>query len=185
VLEKVPRKEEKRWRRVGSIQQKLARAWHNGLSGAPGWFGANWALSGISGATWLKFTRLSGESSAPAPKYIGDELVALGKSPRTSRLKITGLSSESEPLEPTVTSAICGRRVARANSRLGTPDCPVCTRQCPVRQPVLRPNGRLRPIWKEIAHRTATIVVRWCTGLSSAPLNRRQQLPSKLISNSS
>jgi hypothetical protein len=43
---------------------------------------ANWPLSGIGGATWLKITRLSGESSAPAPKYIGDELVALGKSRR-------------------------------------------------------------------------------------------------------
>jgi hypothetical protein len=36
------------------------------------------------------------------------------------------------------------------------------TGQCPVRQPVPRPNGRLRPIWKEIAHRTATVTVR-CT----------------------
>jgi hypothetical protein len=44
----------------------------------------------------------------------------------------TGLSSESEPLEPTVGNAINGRRVARANGRLGTPDCPVCTGQCPV-----------------------------------------------------
>jgi hypothetical protein len=40
---------------------------------------ANRPLSGIGGATWLKFTGLSGETSAPAPKYIGDELVALGK----------------------------------------------------------------------------------------------------------
>jgi hypothetical protein len=39
----------------------------------------NWLLSGIGGVTWLKITGLSGESSAPAPKYIGDELVAFGK----------------------------------------------------------------------------------------------------------
>jgi hypothetical protein len=40
---------------------------------------ANRPLSKIGGATWLKITGLSGESTAPAPKYIGDELVALEK----------------------------------------------------------------------------------------------------------
>jgi hypothetical protein len=40
----------------------------------------NWSLSEIGEATWLKITRLFGESLAPAPKYIGDKLVALGKS---------------------------------------------------------------------------------------------------------
>jgi hypothetical protein len=39
----------------------------------------NWPLSGIGRVTWLKFTGLSGEISAPAPKYIGDELVTLEK----------------------------------------------------------------------------------------------------------
>jgi hypothetical protein len=39
-------------------------------------------LSGIGGATWLKITGLSGELPAPAPKYIGDELVALRKKKR-------------------------------------------------------------------------------------------------------
>jgi hypothetical protein len=51
--------------------------------------------------------------------------------------------------------------------------------------PVPRPNGRLRPIWKEIAHRTATVAVRWCTGLPGAPLDRRQELSTKLMSNGS
>jgi hypothetical protein len=141
VLETVPRKEEKRWRRVGSVQPKPARAWHIGLSGgAPDSVRCPKLVRRQLGAlgnrrgdvakiyrTVRWCTGLSGESSAPAPKYIGDELVALGKSPRTSWLKITGLSGESEPLEPTVTSAICGRRVAHANSRLGTPDYSVCT----------------------------------------------------------
>jgi hypothetical protein len=87
---------------------------------------ANWPLLGIGGAMWLKITKLFGESSTPMPKYIGDKLVALGKSPRTLRLKFTGLSGESEPPEPTVTCAISGRRVARANGRLGTPDSVRC-----------------------------------------------------------
>jgi hypothetical protein len=39
----------------------------------------NWPLSEIGGATWLKIIGLSGESLAPTPKYIGDELVALRK----------------------------------------------------------------------------------------------------------
>jgi hypothetical protein len=63
---------------------------------------------------------------------------------------------------PTVGHAICGRCVARSNSRLGTPDCPVCIGQCLVRQSTPRTNGRMRQVWKEIAHRTATVIVR-CT----------------------
>jgi hypothetical protein len=46
---------------------------------------------------------------------------------------------------PMVGCAIYGRRVSRSNGRLGTPDCPVC-------QWAPRINGRLCPIWKEIAH---------------------------------
>jgi hypothetical protein len=41
-----------------------------------------------------------------------------------------------------------------SNGRLGAPDYPVCTGQCPVRHLAWRSNGRLCPIWKEIAHRT-------------------------------
>jgi hypothetical protein len=41
-----------------------------------------------------------------------------------------------------------------SNGRQGAPDCPVCTRQCPVRQWARSCNGRLCPIWKEITHRT-------------------------------
>jgi hypothetical protein len=59
------------------------------------------------------------------------------------------------------------------------------TGQCPVHQRARKTNGRLRPIWKEIEHQTGTVHVRWCTGLSGAPLDRRQDLPSKLISNDS
>jgi hypothetical protein len=87
--------------------------------------------------------------------------------------------------QPTVVRAINARHMVRANGQLGTPDCPVCTGQCPVRQPVPRTNGRLRPVWKEIEHRTATVAVRWCTGLSDAPLDRRQELPTKLMFNGS
>jgi hypothetical protein len=70
---------------------------------------------------------------------------------------------------PTVGYANRRRRVARSNSRLGTPDCPVCTGQCPVRQPTPTTNGRMRQIWKEIMHRTTTVTVR-CTTRQKASL---------------
>jgi hypothetical protein len=75
---------------------------------------------------------------------------------------------------------IYGQHVARANGQLGTPDYLACTGQCPVRQPTLRSNGRMLLIWKEIVHRTATVTVRWCTGLSGAPPDRRQVWLSKI-----
>jgi hypothetical protein len=49
----------------------------------------------------------------------------------------------------------------------GAPDCPVCTGQCLVRQRLQSTNGRLRQRRKEIR-----------TGLSGAPGDRRQELPS-------
>jgi hypothetical protein len=106
---------------------------------------------------------------------------AAAKNHRTVRW-CTRLSGE---FLPTVASAISRQRMARANGRLGTPDCPVCTGQCPVCQQDRRPNGRMRQIRKGIAHRTATVAVRWCTGRGGAPLDGREVLPSKLISNGS
>jgi hypothetical protein len=42
----------------------------------------------------------------------------------------------------------------RANGWQGAPDCPMCTRQCPVRQQARSCNGRLFFVWKEIVHQT-------------------------------
>jgi hypothetical protein len=79
----------------------------------------------------------------------------------------TGLSGEptvgranGRPRNPRVTHG-------RANGLKGAPDCPVCTGQCPVRQRLQIANGRLHQNRKEI-----------CTGLSGAPGDRRQELPS-------
>jgi hypothetical protein len=49
----------------------------------------------------------------------------------------------------------------RANGHIGAPDCPVCTRQCPVRQQIYICNGRLRQIRKQI--RTGQCPVRQST----------------------
>jgi hypothetical protein len=201
----VPRKEEKSWRRYDSVQPNLLQPGtpdcpvvHRTVAGALGWLDGELAALGIGGATWLQITGLSGgapdcpvslQRQRPSTSVTNSSLLGKGESAaaknnRTVRWCI-GLSGESEPPEPTVTSAISRRRVARANGRLGTPDCPMCTGQCPVRQRDRRPNGRMRQIRKEIEHRTTTRPVRWCTGLSGAPLDRRHVLPSKLISNGS
>ena len=143
---------------------------HRTVSGAPGWSPANWPLSG-------KLRRCTAIIH------------------RTVRWCIR-LSGEPTAASATVGRTIHGRRVARTNGRQGAPDCPVCTGQCPVRQPAQSCNGRLRQIRKEIrtGHATvtvrwcsghATVTVRWCTGLSGAPPDRRQELPSLLFSNGS
>jgi hypothetical protein len=46
----------------------------------------------------------------------------------------TRLSGEPTDASATVGRAIRARRVDPANGRLGAPDRPVCTEQCPVRQ---------------------------------------------------
>jgi hypothetical protein len=140
---------------------------------------ANWPLSGIGGATWLKITGLSGgapdcpmslQRPRPSTSATNSSLLRKGESTAAKNHRnvrwCIGLSGESERPEPMVASAISGRHVARANGQLGTPGCPV-------RQQDRRPNGRMHQIRKEIEHWTATEHVRWCTGLSSAPFDRR------------
>jgi hypothetical protein len=157
---------EKDWKRVPVCSQDTTQSGtpdcpvvHRTVSDAPGWSPANWPLSG-------KLQRCTAIIQ------------------RTDRW-CTGLSGEPTAASATVGRQIRGRRVARPNGRLGAPDCLVCTGQCPVRQPSRSCNGRLRQEWKEIVHQTWTVVVRWCTGLSGAPPNRRQDLPSKNASNGS
>jgi hypothetical protein len=72
----------------------------------------------------------------------------------------TGLSGE-----PTVSRANGRLRDlrktrGRANGREGALDCPVCTRQCPVRQRLQGANGRLRQRRKEICTRQCPVVHR-------------------------
>ena len=72
----------------------------------------------------------------------------------------TGLSGEptidcvnGRPRNPRVTRG-------RANGRMGAPDCPVCTRQCSVRQRLQVFNGRLRQNRKEICTGQCPVVHR-------------------------
>jgi hypothetical protein len=150
---------EKDWKRVGCVQPTAAQSGCIGLSGALGWALANWPLSGIRRRRTTIIHR-------------------------TVRW-CTGLSGEPTAAKATVGRTICARRVAHANGRLGAPDCPVCTGQCPVRQPDQRSNGRLCQEWKEIRTGHATVAIRWCTRLSGAPPDRRQELPPRNASNGS
>jgi hypothetical protein len=158
--------EKKNWKKSWLCAANSSSAWHTGLSG---------------GAT----------DSVRCARLVRGELAALGiRRRRTTIIHrtvwwCTGLSSEPTVASAMVGRAIRGRRVARSNGRLGTPDCPVCTGQCLVRQSTPRTNGQMHLIWKEIAHRTATGTVRWCPGLSGAPPHRRQVWPSQLASNGS
>jgi hypothetical protein len=133
------------------VQPKSSSVWHTGLSGgAP------------DCVRWC--ARLaSGEQTT-----LGKVWRRMAIIHRTVRW-CTGLSGE-----PTVGRAICGRRVARANGRQRAPDYPVCTGQCPVCQLPRRCNCHLRQKRKEICTGPSTVTVRWRTGLSGAPLDRRQ-----------
>jgi hypothetical protein len=174
------------------------------VSGAPGRALANWPLSGIRRrrmaiihrtVRWC--TGLSGEPTA-ASATVGCQIrrrcVARsnGRQGAPDCPVCTGQCSVSQrPLEqrsaaqsahdtwPMPTVGWVHRTVRCA------PDCPVCTGQCPVRQPARRSNSRLRQEWKEIRTGHATVAIRWCTGLSGAPPDRRQELPSLLGSNGS
>jgi hypothetical protein len=148
-------------------------------------------FSQTSTSLWCTGLSSGAQDSVRCPGWPGDELVALekkrgatAKNHRTVRCAPDCLVSQRRP-RLTVDSAISGRRVGRANGRLVTSDCPVCTGQCPMHQWNRRSKGRLRPIRKEIGHQTTTIHVRWCTGQSGAPPARRQELPSKWIFNGS
>jgi hypothetical protein len=148
------RRKEKKCKRLGWVQPKSCSAWHTGLSGgAP--------------------------DSVRCARPASGEQATLGKNRRRTTIIhrtvrwCTGLSGEPTVASATVGRAIHGRRVAHANGRQGAPDCPVCTGQCPVRQLARCCNGRMCQKRKEIVTGTSTVTVRWRTGLSGAPLDRR------------
>jgi hypothetical protein len=118
--------------------------------------------------------------SVRCARLASGEKAALGKNRRRTAIIhrtvrwCTGLSGEPTVASAMVGRAIRGRRVACANSRQGALDCPVCTGLCPVRHLARSCNGHLRQNRKEIGTGPSIVTVRWRTGLSSAPLDRRQ-----------
>jgi hypothetical protein len=101
--------------------------------------------------------------------------IALRKKPRAMRLKITGLSGEPTALAPTVGSAISGRHMARANGHQAALDSVRCDKGTEGSTIGFARKGK----------ESGTVHVRWCTGLSGVPTDRRQVLPTKWRSNGS
>jgi hypothetical protein len=117
-------------------------------------------------------------------RLVSGEQAALGK-----RLAAHDYNSPDCPVvHQTVQWANGRQRNGRSRNRprqrsSGAPDCPVCTGQCSVRQLAQSCNGRLRQKRKEIGTGRSTFSVGWRTGVSGAPLDRRQGWPSLLASN--
>jgi hypothetical protein len=77
----------------------------------------------------------------------------------------TGLSGESSAVGSKIGGRQRNRRATRGPHQRseGAPDSPVCTGQCPVRQPTSRCNVRLRQKRKEIHTGPSTVAVRCAT----------------------
>jgi hypothetical protein len=129
---------------------------HRTVSGAPGWSLVNRPLSEIRRRRTAKIHR--------TVRWCTGEPTVGRANGRPRNLRVTR---------------------GRANGQMGAPDYPVCTGQCPVRQRLQIFNGRLRQIRKAICTGHATVTIRWCTGLSGAPPDRRQELPSQIALNGS
>jgi hypothetical protein len=123
------------------------------VSGAPGWSLVKRPLSGFDGGVRLKITGPSG--GAPNCSVSHPRRIHRSREKRQGDVAIihrtvrwcTGLSDE--PMVASANGRPRNLRVTRgsSNGRQGAPDCPV-------RQQDRSCNGRLCPIWKEIAHRT-------------------------------
>jgi hypothetical protein len=124
VLETEQRRKETNWKRLGCVQPNSNSGQvHQTLSGAPGWSLVKRPLSGKDQRRMAKIHR-----TVRWCTRLSCEPTAASANGRPRNLRATR---------------------GRANGRLGTPDCPVCTGQCPVRQPIPRTNGRLLFIWEK------------------------------------
>jgi hypothetical protein len=100
-------------------------------------------------------TGLSGGApdSVRCPRLARRQPGALEKRERRRGYNSSDCPVSQQRQRPTVGRAINARHVARANGRLVTPDCPV-------RQPVPRPNGRCARYGK----RSRTGLLQWLSG---------------------
>jgi hypothetical protein len=172
---------------VAVICQTSSSLAHRTVSGAQAGLAANCLLSGIGGPKWLKFTGLSGASSAPAPKHFGDELVTLGK-----RRWRRGYNSPDCPVVHQTVRWTIGARGQRS-STWSTGDT----------WPSQRSDSRtgLSGVHRTVSGVPMDLKIQWSASPEKerdrAPdwncscrvvhrtLDRRQDLPSKLISNGS
>jgi hypothetical protein len=163
----VLRRRESNCKRLGCVQPNFSSVWCTGqcpvvyrtVFGAPGWSAVNSLLSGLDDGIRLKIIGLSGGS----PDYP---------------------VSQRSPA-PTVSREICGRRMTAptVGRRHRTVRCATGSVRC------ANVPGATTVDCAHFGRKSrtgqATVAVRWRTRLSGAPLDRRQELPSKIVSNSS
>jgi hypothetical protein len=115
-------------------------------------------------------------TNSPPSGIVGD---AAAKIHRTFRCAPNCPVSQRRPRQRS--RAINGRHVASANGHQAAPNCPVCYRT------VRCAKGNLAATvgFAKQGRRSHTVHVRWWTGLSGAPTDRRQLLPTKWSSNGS
>jgi hypothetical protein len=157
----VRKEEEKKPKRLGSEQPKLSSVWHTGLSGGAPDSVRCARLSPVKRPLLGKDQRrmaIIHRLSGGAPDF-----------PVSQRSPVQWSAAQSAGDAWPAPTVGRGHRTVQC-----APDCPVCTGQCRVRHQARSCNGQLRLIWKSILHRTATGTVRWCTGLSGAPHDTRQ-----------
>jgi hypothetical protein len=136
-------------KKSGSKQPRVCSVWvHQIVSGAPGWHPSTSCSRDFVGGVRLKFTGLSG--GAP------------------------DCPVSQQSAGPTVGRGISARRVASANGRKGhrtvrcAPDSVRCANDSKTAMVGFAKSGK----------KSAPDSVRWCTGLSGALGDRRQELPS-------
>jgi hypothetical protein len=172
VLKKVTKEGEKKREIVGCVQPTPTRpstpdcsVVHRTVSGARGWLTVNQLLSGIDGVVWLKVTGLSG-GAPDCPVSHPRRTRRSRETEKVTWLKFIGLSG-------------------------GAPDCPVSQRSTAKSAgdtwtaPTVSLSGA--PTGPEEKRSDAPDLEgdRAPDMNSGCPLDRRQELPSKIVSNGS
>jgi hypothetical protein len=134
-----------------------------------------WPCSAKASSVWVHRTVRWCTGQCPVCQAGSSELAALG-----NKLPAYGYNSPDCPVctglsgEPTVGRLIRARRVAEPTVRRG-------------HRTVRCANGSKAPTvgFAKEGKKSAPDSVRWCTGLSGAPSDRRQELPSQIALNGS
>ena len=170
-----------------AVQPRLCAVWvHRTVSGALGWLWRTGCSRGSSAAYGYKSPDcpVSQQSAGPTvgrvirARRVAEPTVRRGTGLSGVHRTVSGVhrtvSGEPTVAEPTVGRLIRARRVAEPTARRGhqTVRCAPDNVRCA--------NGSKAPTvgFAKEGKKSAPDSVRWCTGLSGAPGDRRQELPS-------